>query len=72
MVQRLSHEICVFQSIQRLKPLTIPKNGAAIFTLFIEDVHERWLELVVNAGSYISCGMGLDVNFLCITSGLVW
>lgn len=43
-----------YRSNLRLKYLAIPENGVTFFTLFLDDVHQRWQELFTTANEYIS------------------
>lgn len=43
-----------YRSSVRLKYLAIPENPVAFFTHFLDDVHEKWLQLVTAATEYIS------------------
>lgn len=54
-----------YRGTLRLKSLSIPKNGVEFFTLFLDDVHERWLELFEKAKLHIS----ESVNLPCSPAG---
>lgn len=45
-----------------MKYLAIPENGASFFTIFLADVHERWLELAGKATIYVSHSVSFDIG----------
>lgn len=51
-----------YRTTMRVKYLAIPENGAAFFTLFLGDIHERWVELVLKASVYISHSVSIGLG----------
>lgn len=51
-----------YRGTLRLKYLAIPKNGADFFLLLLDDVHQRWLELVAKARFHLSAMVNLSLT----------